>query len=138
MGEATILSVSADGTVTLDRALPAADVVYRGSGAGMPADGAVATARAGAAGYLFARVLVGADGARMVPHHLAVDVASDNRLLRGAPVTTTHAFDASGCAGPVSVSASLYHRAYPPDLARVRGWTLAESYVAGESVEVTE
>jgi hypothetical protein len=135
VGEATILAVATDGVVTLDRSLPEGDLVYRGAGEGLPADGDPAAPRAGDAGRVFARVLVGADGARMVPHHLAVDVASDNRLLRGQPVTTSHTFDASGCTD-VTVSAALYHRAYPPDLARQRGWALTESFMAGESVVV--
>src|SRR5690606_447275 len=75
---------------------------------------------AGAAGTGFARVLVGADGDRMVPHFLAVDVASDNRLLPGGAAETTHRF-AAPCADP-EVRATLIHRAVPLALARERGW----------------
>lgn len=125
VGEARVVAVDADGRVALDRPLPAGDVVYRGRGGGLPEDGTPATARAGASGFAFARVLVGADGSRMVPHFRAVDVASDNRLLPGRTWTSEHVF-ASTCEAP-TVHAVLVHRAYPQALADERGWTLTES-----------
>ncbi|MCC6619895.1 MAG: hypothetical protein IT385_01490, partial [Deltaproteobacteria bacterium] len=79
-GERTIVAVDGD-VVTLDRPLPDGDVAYRLPPA--TADAGPVPALAGAPGFAFARVLVGADGARMVPHFLAVDVASDNRLAPG-------------------------------------------------------
>jgi hypothetical protein len=101
--------------VTLDSALPSGDVAYRlGQGA-----------RAGMPGFGFARVLVDKDGQEMVPHFMAVDVKSDNRLLPQQSFTTTHNFE-STCENPV-VTATLYHRAYPFDLARERGWPLKET-----------
>lgn len=124
-GEATVVDVAADGAVTLDRALPAGDVAYLGEGGALPADGDAATARAGAPGFTFARVLVGPDGERMVPHFLAVDVASDNRLLPQGESVTEHRFAAT-CEDP-EVHAVLVHRAYPLPLARERGWTVTET-----------
>ncbi len=124
-GQATIIAVDPDGTVTLDRPLPDGDLAYLGDGAGLPADGDAATYRAGAPGFAFARVLVAADGRRMVPHFLAIDVASDNRILPRERVTTEHRFRAT-CEDP-EVHAALMHRAYPPWLAAERGWALGES-----------
>ena len=113
VGTATVLAV--DGaTVTLDTALPDGDLVYRGD----------AEALAGAPGFGFARVMAGADGARMVPHFLAVDVASDNRLLPGDSWSSTHTFAAT-CDTP-EVHATLVHRNYPLALAEERGWTLSD------------
>ena len=61
----------------------------------------------------------------MVPHHLAVDVASDNRLLPQKSWLSVHQF-ASTCDDPV-VRAVLIHRAYPFALSAERGWELTES-----------
>ncbi|MFZ5475289.1 MAG: hypothetical protein ACOZNI_00825 [Myxococcota bacterium] len=130
VGEATVVAVEGD-VVTLDRALPEGDVAYRGEAASLPIDGDEALAVAGAPGFAFARVLVGADGARMVPHFVAVDVASDNRLLPQESWTSTHTFAAT-CADP-EVHAVLVHRAYPLDLARERGWALTESVMTEAS-----
>lgn len=113
VGEATVVAVSGD-RVTLDRALPTGDIARRTGG----------QAYAGAPGFAFARVLVGADGARMVPHFLAVDVASDNRLLPGKGWATTHTFAAT-CPAPL-VRATLLHRDYPLDLATERGWSVTD------------
>lgn len=120
VGEAVVVSVDGD-VPTFDRALPDGDVAYRGRGDHL----------AGAPGFAFARVLVGADGRRMVPHFAAVDVASDNRLLPQQSYTTTHRFAAT-CEDPV-VHAVLVHRAYPPGLVDERGWTATSSVM----VEVT-
>ncbi len=79
---------------------------------------------AGAPGFAFARVMVAADGARMVPHHRAIDVASDNRLLPGQTWTSTHRF-ASTCDAPTAHAALLY-RAWPVRLAQQRAWPLVE------------
>lgn len=124
-GVATIVAVDGD-AVTLDAAPPDAwDVVYRVAPDALPADGDDAAPRAGAPGFGFARVLTGPAGEAMVPHYLAVDVASDNRLLPGAAWTSTHTFTAT-CDAP-DVSAVLVHRAYPWALASARGWPLTES-----------
>lgn len=121
-GHARVTAVDPDGAVAFDRPLPDGDVAYRVS-----AD-SEESAAAGAPGFAFARVLVDADGARMVPHHAAVDVASDNRLLPQASWTSEHRF-AAPCAEPVA-RAVLTHRAFPFDLARARGWTNVDTVMA--------
>ena len=122
VGEVTITAVGADGALTLSAPLPDGDRVYR-----------VRTPQelAGAPGFGFARVLTGVDGARMVPHFEAVDVASDNRILPQESWTSTHVF-AAPCETP-RVSARLIHRPLPLALARQRGWTENDS-VTGDQV----
>jgi hypothetical protein len=124
VGAAVVVGVNGD-LVTFDRVLPDGDVAYLGDGGRLPSDGTAMTSRAGAPGFAFARVMVGDDGRRMVPHFLAVDVASDNRLPPQASVTTTHRF-ASPCDDP-EVHAVLVHRAWPQALAEERGWAAVES-----------
>ncbi len=114
VAERTITAVRGD-RVTLDAPLPEGDLAYRVSD----------TDDAGAPGFGFARVLSSADGRRMVPHFLATDVASDNRLLPQQEWTSTHRF-ASPCPEPV-VRATLLHRAHPPELTRERGWANRDS-----------
>lgn len=114
--------------VTFDAPLPSGDVAYRVDAPSSPKDGSLSLARAGAAGFAFARVLVGTDGRRMVPHFLAVDLASDNRILPGRAVTTKHRFK-STCAEP-TVEAALVYRALPFELARERGFPLTELVLA--------
>jgi len=124
VGQSTAIAVNGD-VVTFDQPLPAGDVAYLVRDGGWPADGAPAFGWAGAPGFAFGKVLLDASGRRGVPHHAAVDVASDNRLPRNAGWTSTHTFD-SGCNQP-TVTAALIHRAYPLALARERGWTLTDS-----------
>ena len=126
VGSAKIASVT-DGKVSFETPLPEGDVAYLTHGAGLPVEGEGASARAGAAGFAFARVLVSATGERMVHHWQAVDIASDNRLLPGVPWTSQHTF-AAGCEEP-TVTAVLTYRAYPWSLADQRGWTLKEQVV---------
>lgn len=118
VGEATIVAVDGD-SVTFDVPLPAGDVAYRGHGDPF-ADPTDPRAVAGAPGFAFARVLVDADGAEMVPHHRAVDVRSDNRILPQQEWTSSHVF-ATSCEQP-TVDVTLVHRAYPIALASERGW----------------
>lgn len=113
VGVAAVTAVDGD-VVTLDRTLPDGDIAYRAAG----------QAYAGAPGFAFARVLVGADGARMVPHFAAVDVVSDNRLLPTESWTSTHRFAAT-CEAP-EVHATLLHRDSPFALATERGWTITD------------
>lgn len=115
-GEATVLAVGEP--LELDRPLPAGDVAY------LTRDDALA----GRAGFGFARVLVDADGRAMVPHFVAVDTRSDNRLLPGGRWTSSHVF-AAACAAPV-VRATLLYRAYPWWLRRERGWAPREIVMA--------
>ena len=121
-GSATITSVAGE-TVTFDRDLPEGYVAYRVDEGGLPGKKST-TAWAGRPGFAFARVTRGANGEAMVPHFLAVDVSSDNRLLPGHTWTTQHLF-AGDCAEPI-VEAVLMHRAYPLELARERGWELRD------------
>jgi hypothetical protein len=123
LGAATITAIDGD-TVTFDTPLPAGDVAYRLDGGGIPADGDPVAGLAGLPGFGFARVMVGADGARMVPHFAAVDIASDNRLPPQQAWTSQHTF-AADCDEP-TVTAALLYRSYPLDLAAQRGWELTE------------
>jgi hypothetical protein len=130
-GEATVVSV-ADGLVTLDGALPAGDIAYRLEAAmPLPMDGEPASTWAGQAGFGFARIMVGADGSRNVPHYLAVDVASDNRLLPGHHWTSEHRFQAV-CDEP-SVDARLVYRSVPMHVAAERGWNVSDAVMAEAS-----
>lgn len=120
VGQATITAVDGD-QVEFDVPLPVGDIAYRGRpDYFLAGDPAAAVAVAGAPGFAFGRVLVDAQGDTMVPHHRAVDVASDNRILPQQEWTSTHVFAAS-CADPI-VDAVLVHRPYPIALADQRGW----------------
>lgn len=111
VGEVTITQVAPDGTVTTDAPLPDGALTYLVRGA---------EDHAGAPGFGFARVMRDAAGRRMVPHFVATDVVSDNRLMPQQGYTTTHRFAAT-CPDPV-VEARLYHRPYATWLAEERGW----------------
>jgi len=124
VGFSTIATVVGD-KVTFDKPLPSGDVAYRSEAGGLPVKGGTPIVRAGAPGFGFARVMVGKDGRRMVPHFLGVDVASDNRILASGEWKSDHQFAAT-CSDP-TVHAVLVHRAYPIALARERGWTPRES-----------
>jgi hypothetical protein len=123
-GRSEILSMDGD-TVELDAPLPEGAWAYRVDPFTSPEEGMSATPRAGSPGFAFARVLSGVGGTRMVPHHLAVDVHSDNRLLPQSSWTSTHQF-ASPCEEPI-VRAVLIHRAFPFGVSQERGWELKES-----------
>ena len=118
VGSATIVSMNGD-IATFDAPLPTGDTAWLGE-ASDTTDGSPSDAIAGAPGHAFARVLVGPGGQRQVPHFLAVDVASDNRLMPTASWTGTWTFDAP-CAAPVA-RARLLYRQWPLALARERGW----------------
>lgn len=113
VGERVVLAVATDGLLTLDAPLPDGDAVA----VTRPSDPAQ---HALAPGWAFARVLIDAQGAPFAPHHAAIDVQSDNRLLPGASATTTHRF-AGGCDAP-QVRAWLIHRPVPYTLSAERGW----------------
>ena len=121
VGESIIVTVNEDGSVVLDQPLPQGSRVYR------VREAAAGSARqaAGAPGFGFARVMVGADGERMVPHFAAVDVASDNRLLPFDQWTSTHLFVAP-CPDPV-VETKLMYRSIPRPLAVSKGQAWTES-----------
>jgi hypothetical protein len=119
VGQATVVDVVGD-VVTFDVPLPVGDLAYRGRPDVFVGDPLDAEAVAGAPGFAFARLLADADGEPFVPHHRAVDVVSDNRILPQQEWTSTHEFTVD-CADPV-VDAMLVHRAYPIELAAERGW----------------
>lgn len=119
-GVLTIMSAIGDG-VTVDGFMPDGDVAYRVPADTWPDDDQAPVALAGRPGFAFAKVLVDADGALMVPHHRAVDVVSDNRILPSTSWTSTHIFDAS-CESP-TLHAALLYRSAPLALADERGWT---------------
>ena len=129
VGEATVKSVNGD-QVTFDHPLPAGSFAFLGDGGAIGGDGAPSAAVAGAPGFAFARVLASQGGGRGVPHHRAVDIASDNRILPGGSWTSTHRFSAS-CPDP-RVHVVLVHRAYPIELARERRWVVTDSVMAEE------
>jgi hypothetical protein len=116
------------GTVTLDGELPLGDHAFLTRGSSAPSSGDPIAHLAGAPGFGFARVMVGEDGARMVPHFAAVDIASDNRLMPQTSFTSTHLFE-SPCESPV-VEANLLYRSYPEWLAKQRGWDMSERVIA--------
>ena len=133
VGEVGIVAVAADGALMLDGPLPEGDRAYLVDGLALvPVEGAPATGLAGLPGTAFARVMVDADGRRMVPHHAAVDVVSDNRLLPTRSSTSTHRFEAA-CTAP-DVRGVLVHRPYPLELARERGWPMTEAVMASAVV----
>jgi hypothetical protein len=127
-GEATIVAV-ADDAVILDATLPEGDTAYRlAAEHPLPVDGEPQHTWAGEPGFGFARLLVGADGSRNVPHYRAVDVASDNRILPGHRWTSEHRFSA-GCADP-RVEARLVYRSVPIQVATERGWGVVDAVMA--------
>jgi hypothetical protein len=130
VGQATVLAVDGAGGVTLDVPLETqlGDRIHRSRSAGLPEDGDSPGAWAGAPGFSWARVLTDDQGRRMVPHHRAVDVVSDNRLMAQSSWTSTHQF-ASTCEDP-QVDAVLVYRRYPLDLAEERGWELTDRVIA--------
>ncbi|MSQ02057.1 MAG: hypothetical protein EXR71_09225 [Myxococcales bacterium] len=126
VGDAEVLAVDAEGRVTLDHPewVASADTAFWVRAAGVSEVGAVG----GLPGFGFARVLVGDDGERMVPHHLAVDVESDNRLLPTDSFTTEHRFEVA-CASP-TVTATLRYRAVPWGQAQRYGWVVEDRVMA--------
>lgn len=135
LGGATVLAVSGD-LVSLDGPLPDGSRAYRlPADEGLVQDGDPVRPLAGDPGFAFARVMVGPDGAEMVPHFLAVDVRSDNRLMPGQSFTSLHRFSGD-CASPV-VEARLIHRPAPWALSQQRAWQTEDAVMASVSEELT-
>ncbi len=127
VGSVTVVSVSSEGLVTFDQALPEGDKAYLLRS--LPTDeGAVPMTLAGHSGFAFARVLTAPSGLRMVPHFVANDVASDNRIGPQKNWTSNHVFQAT-CDEP-TISATLINRAYPYWLAQERGWDMRDAIIA--------
>ena len=110
VAERAVASIDGD-TLTFDGAAP--DLV--------PGDRAYVVREgdlAGAPGWLFAKVLVDAQGERGVAHYRAVGIASDNRIAAGGQASSTHHFEGQD----LSVSATLVRRDRSAMVARVYGW----------------
>lgn len=122
VGSAEVVSVT-NGMVVLDSELPMGTHAYltRGIGAAQP-------------GFAFAKVLADASGNPMVPHFLAVELVSDNRLMPGQEWQTHHRF-AANCAHP-AVTATLWHSSYPKALAQERGWAFGEQVMVTASASI--
>lgn len=126
------------GVVSLEQMpnLAAGDRVFLGEPAPPSfVDGDPSRALAGAPGRTFAKVLSDASGARLVPHHRAVDIRSDNRIPPGAVAWSDHGFALpAGCAS-ATVHATLLYRPAPLGLSRERGWD-GRDFVVAEASEV--
>jgi hypothetical protein len=132
VGEARVVS-SADGQISADApiAVLPGDRVFLGDPfSTSPEDGAPSLALAGRAGHVFSRVLVDPAGERSVPHHRAIDMASDNRLPPFTKVTTSHAFALPAGCSAAAVTATVLYRPIPLALARERGWEARDWVVA--------
>jgi hypothetical protein len=127
VGSAEIVAVNGE-EVTFDTELPDGDIAYLVDGVDLPTHGDIVRSFAGAPGFAFARVMTDGNGARMVPHHRATDIASDNRILPQQEYTTTHRF-AAVCSAP-EIHAVLIYRRHGFDLARERQWTHLEAVMA--------
>jgi hypothetical protein len=79
-------------------------------------------------------VLVDAAGARGVPHHRAVDIASDNRIADSVTATTSHVFAIPTGCSTATITATLLYRQAPVTLAKQRGWKV-QDYVVGRAVQ---
>jgi hypothetical protein len=138
VGEATVVSV-AGSTLTLDKplAVTTGDVLYVGDPfVWPPVEGSPSAALAGRAGLSFAKTMLGANGARRVPHFLAVDVESDNRIPPGGAATTDHTFTVPPGCGSVDVGAAVIYRRIPLDLAIERGYDARDVVVSGAQTTV--
>ncbi|MEZ4443014.1 MAG: Ig-like domain-containing protein [Polyangiaceae bacterium] len=137
VGMATVVAVGS-GQLTLDVALPlqSGDRVYLGDALTTLQDGDPSRALAGAAGHAFARVLTAADGRRQVPHHLGVDIASDNRIPPGSYALSQHRFALDQTCSDVTVEARVLYRPHPLAEAK-RGWAPKDYLVATASETTT-
>ena len=87
-----------------------------------PIDQGEARLLAGQAGIDFARVLSDEEGSWPTPHHRAVDVRRDNRLLPYTSDTRSYRFTKPASCTKPTATLTLIYRKYPPELARERGW----------------
>ena len=132
LGERAISSV-AGGFVIMEGAAPelqAGDIVYMVDGSDS----------AGAAGWLFAKVMVDSQGERGVAHYRAVDIASDNRLGPGVTNSSTHVFSLPEWGETTTVTARLISREYAAPIANGYGWETGDEAVleASEDFELTK
>jgi hypothetical protein len=137
VGEASVASMTADELVLGETlALQPGDVLYLGEVLVLPDEGASSRMLAGAPGADFARVLADAAGNTMVPHYRASDVVRDNRVLPYGSATSEHRFTAPATCTQLEAEARLIYRAYPPALARERGWPSLDYLIASREVVV--
>jgi hypothetical protein len=77
---------------------------------------------AGASGWLYAKVLADASGARGVAHYRAVSIVSDNRIAAGGEATSVHRFPGLADGGEVVVAATLIRRYRGASVADLFDW----------------
>ncbi|MFP6684071.1 MAG: hypothetical protein VB934_05130, partial [Polyangiaceae bacterium] len=133
VSEATVLGAGG-GQIQLSDSLAvlAGDVIFLGDATGTQTDGQSSRSFAGAPGYSFSKVLLDASGVRGVPHYLATDIASDNRIPPGDKALTTHRFAVPNGCTSATVRAVVLYRPIPTAMAAVRGWD-AKDYVIAEA-----
>jgi len=118
------VSSSAGGVLTPEEplTLQSGDILILSEAFVAPQDKGTSLMLAGQAGIDFARVLADETGSWPTPHHRAVDILRDNRLLPFTSDTRSYRFALpTGCT-EAEAAVSLIYRAYPPGLARERGW----------------
>lgn len=138
VGEASVVSVGGS-LLQLDAPIPVlpGDVVYLVDAAPLAfVDGDASRSLAGSAGMVFARVLVDPEGDRHVPHHRAIDIASDNRIGPARALSTEHTFAMPPGCGDAHVTATVLYRPLPTHLAAERGWEARDAIVDVETVDV--
>ncbi len=131
-------SLAEPGLVVLSEALSLeqGDLVTLGEEYATPVEGGEARMLAGHPGIDFARVLADAGGAWPVPHHRAVDVVRDNRLLPYASDSRNYRFARpEGCDSP-QVSLHLIYRRYPPGLARERALSSTDNVMVSTAIAI--
>ncbi|AKT42265.1 hypothetical protein [Chondromyces crocatus] len=132
VGEAVVLSVGG-GVLMLETPITAqaGDVLLLGETlAWPPVDGQAALALAGIAGSTFARVLVDPSGERQVPHHRAVDIASDNRIPAQSEGVSEHSFALQPGCSEARVEVVVLYRPVPLGLGRERGAETRDHVIA--------
>lgn len=143
VGEARVITVAA-GIITLDRTidLQPGDAIYLGDDVDLQSpmpigDGDASRALAGMPGMYFGKVLLDPDGRRGVPHHRAVDIASDDRIRPLASATTSHRFVIpAGCTSG-TIRAIVVYRPLPVSLARERGWDARDAIIEHAELDVS-
>jgi hypothetical protein len=88
---------------------------------------------AGAPGWLYAKVLLDASGARGVAHYRAVSVASDNRIAPSAAGTSVHRFAAPAASESLTVEATLIRRYRGAPVADAYGWDRGDEVLSTTS-----
>ena len=130
VAEVEVLRVEGD-TLVLSRTLDEA----------RDGDGVVVTGtddHAGASGWLYAKILVDAEGELGVAHYRAVDVMSDNRIGPGGTGTSEHRFPMPGPGDSLEITATLIHRARAAPVAQHYGWDSGDVEVATGSILITD